>query len=59
MPWIEAGTPKTRIADSMRGLEEGVIEVEVNDDGPGVPTSFLLPPQASSTCLECRSTPGS
>jgi len=26
---------------TLRGLEEGVIEVEVNDDGPGVPTSFL------------------
>ena len=25
----------------LRGLEEGAIEVEVNDDGPGVPTSLL------------------
>jgi signal transduction histidine kinase len=26
---------------TLRGLEEGAIEVEVNDDGPGVPTSLL------------------
>jgi signal transduction histidine kinase len=26
---------------TLRGLEDGAIEIEVNDDGPGVPTSLL------------------
>ena len=29
------------LRSALRGLEEGAIEVEVNDDGPGVPTSLL------------------